>query len=55
MKDQLLEACLSDCVDYTEGIAELLHDALEYCENDEDSARINGLIKLVNELYSALV
>ena len=55
MKDQLLEACLSDCVDYTEGIAELLHDALEYCDNDDDKDRINDLIKLTNELYSKLV
>jgi hypothetical protein len=55
MKDQLLDACLSDCVDYTEGIAELLHDALEYCDNDDDKSCINDLIKLTNDLYSKLV
>ena len=51
MNEQLLNATLSDCVDCVEGIAELLHDYLEYCDNDEDLARINGLI----ELYNALV
>ena len=55
MNGQLLDACLSDCVDYTEGIAELLHDALEYCENGDDLARIKDLIQLTNKLYSALI
>lgn len=55
MNELLLDSCLSECVDYTEGIADLLYNALDYCENDEDLARINGLIKLTNELYSALV
>lgn len=39
MNELLLDAILSECVDYTEGIAELLHDALEYCENNDDLAR----------------
>lgn len=55
MNEQLLDACLSECLDYTEGIAELLHDALEYCDNSEDLARINELIQLTNKLYSALI
>ena len=55
MNEQLLDVTLSDCVDYTEGIAELLHDALEYCDNPEDLARINELIHLTNKLYIALI
>ena len=55
MNEQLLDVCLSDCADYTEGIIELLHDALEYCDNSEDLARINELIQLTNKLYSALI
>ena len=55
MNELLLDATLSDCVGYTEGIAGLLHDALEYCDNPEDLARINELIQLTNKLYSALI
>lgn len=55
MNEQLLDATLSDCVDYVEGIAELLHDAMEYCENNEELTRINELIQLTNKLYSALI
>lgn len=55
MNELLLDACLSDCVDYVEGIAELLHDALEYCDNADDLTRINELVQLANKLYSALI
>jgi hypothetical protein len=55
MNEQLLDVTLSDCLDYVEGIAELLHDALEYCDNSEDLARINELIQLINKLYSSLI
>lgn len=55
MNKLLLDATLSDCLDYVESIAELLHDALEYCDNAEDLTRINELIQLTNKLYSSLI
>lgn len=54
MNEQLLDTILSDCVDYTEGIAGLLHDALEYCDNNEELTRIKELIHLTNDYIAHL-